>query len=77
MFNSTTDFNHPFGKELAQVNEIAEEYGATALSLDEEEQEILSKGLHKFGVEEYLDEIAGLYGGVFEDQLGSLSKPWI
>jgi len=77
MFNSNTDFNHPFGNELAQVNEIAEEYGATARSLDEEEQEILSKGFYKFRVEEYLDEIAGLYGGVFEDQLGSLSKPWI
>jgi len=28
-------------------------------------------------VEDYLDEIAGLYGGVFEDQLGSIAKPWI
>ncbi|KIW64039.1 hypothetical protein PV04_09000 [Phialophora macrospora] len=68
---------HPFGKELAQVNEVAEEFGATARLLDEEEQEILSKGLHKFGVEDYLDEIAGLYGGIFDDKLGPMSKPWI
>ena len=68
---------HPFGKELAQVNEVAEEFGATARLLDEEEHEILSKGLRKFGVEEYLDEIAGLYGGIFDDKLGPLSKPWI
>ncbi|EXJ55522.1 hypothetical protein A1O7_08450 [Cladophialophora yegresii CBS 114405] len=68
---------HPFGKELAQVNEVAEEFGATARILDEEEQEILSKGLHKFGVEDYLDEIAGLYGGIFDDKLGPMSNPWI
>jgi len=77
MFGATTDPNHPFGSELAQVNEIAEGFGASARLLDEEEQEIMSKGLCKFGVEAYLDEIAGLYGGVFEDQLGSIAKPWI
>lgn len=68
---------HPFGKELAQVNEVAEEFGATERLLEEEEQEILNKGLHKFGVEDYLDEIAGLYGGIFDGKLGPLSKPWI
>jgi len=76
-FSKTADPNHPFGRELAQVNEIAEEFGATARLLDEEEQDIMSKGLCKFGVEDYLDEIAGLYGGIFEDQLTSLAKPWI
>lgn len=68
---------HPFGKELAQVSEVAEEFGATARILEEEEQEILSKGLHKFGVEDYLDEIAGLYGGIFDGKLGPMSKPWV
>lgn len=77
MFNTSADLSHPFGKELAQVNEIAEEFGATARLLDEEEQEMMSKGLCKFNVEDYLDEIAGLYGGIFEDQLGSMAKPWI
>ncbi|KIV87649.1 hypothetical protein PV11_03181 [Exophiala sideris] len=77
IFGGSADPNHPFGRELAQVNEVAEEFGATARLLEEEEQEILSKGYHKFDVEEYLDEIAGLYGGIFEDQLGSIAKPWI
>jgi len=76
MFHGSTDPSHPFGRELAQVNETAEEFGATARMLDEEEQEIMSKGLCKFGVEDYLDEIAGLYGGIFEDKLGSMAKPW-
>lgn len=71
------DAHHPFGKELAQVNEMAEEFGATARLLDDEEREILNKGLCKFGVEDYLDEIAGLYGGIFEDRLGPMAKPWI
>ncbi|KIW98136.1 uncharacterized protein Z519_01720 [Cladophialophora bantiana CBS 173.52] len=75
--DSSMDSSHPFGRELAQVNEIAEEFGATARLLDEEEQEILSKGLYKFKVEDYLDEIAGLYGGIFEDKLGSMAKPWL
>lgn len=77
IFNKSTDPSHPFGRELAQVNEIAEEFGATSRLLDEEEQDIMSKGLCKFGVEVYLDEIAGLYGGIFEDKLTSLAKPWI
>ncbi|KIV93562.1 hypothetical protein PV10_04768 [Exophiala mesophila] len=77
IFNRSTDPNHPFGRELAQVNEIAEEFGATARMMDEEEREIMDKGLCKFGVEDYLDEIAELYGGIFEDKLTSLAKPWI
>jgi hypothetical protein len=76
-FGKSTDPDHPFGKELAQVNEIAEEFGATVRLLDEEEQDLMSMGLCKFGVEDYLDEIAGLYGGIYEDKLGSLAKPWI
>lgn len=77
IFNRSADLSHPFGRELAQVNEIAEEFGATARLMDEEEQDIMDKGLCKFGVEDYLDEIAELYGGIFEDKLTSLAKPWI
>lgn len=76
-FSSTVDSSHPFGKELAQVNELAEGFGATARLLDEEEADLTKQGLCKFGVEDYIDEIAGLYGGVFEGQLGGLAKPWV
>jgi len=68
---------HPFGKELAQVNEVAEEFGFVTANLIEEEQDLISRGLRKFTVEDYLDEIQGLYGGVFEDKLGPMAKPWI
>jgi len=68
---------HPFGKELAQVNEVAEEFGLVTGNFMEEEQDLISRGLRKFTVEDYLDEIQGLYGGVFEDKLGPMANPWI
>ena len=64
-------------KELAQVNEVAEEFGLVSTNLIKEEQDLISRGLRKFGVQEYLEEIQGLYGGVFEDRLGPMANPWI
>lgn len=60
--------NHPFGAELAQVTELAEEYSGVRI-MDEEESELLSKGFLKWDVRDYLAEIEGLYGNAFgEDQ---------
>jgi hypothetical protein len=76
--DAPVDLDHPFGKELAKVNEIAEEFGATSGLMEDEEQELLNKGLHKFSVEDYINEIAGLYGGgVFDDKLGPMANPWM
>lgn len=77
VFGPPSEADHPFGKELAQVNEVAEEFGITSSLLHDEEQDLINRGLCKFRVEDYISEIAGLYGGVFEDQLGPLAKPWI
>ncbi|RMZ76943.1 hypothetical protein DV737_g4591, partial [Chaetothyriales sp. CBS 132003] len=67
--------DHPFGRELAKVNETAEDFGAITAILEEEEQELVSKGLYKFSVDDYINEIMDLYrGGVFED---NLSNPWL
>ncbi|RMZ89709.1 hypothetical protein DV736_g3060, partial [Chaetothyriales sp. CBS 134916] len=67
--------DHPFGRELAKVNEVAEDFGATTAVLEEEEQELVSKGLYKFSVDDYISEIMNLYhGGVFEDKL---ANPWL
>ena len=77
IFGGTTEAEHPFSKELAQVNEVAEEFGAFHTMLMEEEKELHSHGLFKFSADDYLDEILGFYGGVFEGRLGSLSRPWI
>ena len=77
VFGATAEAAHPFGKELAQVNEVAEEFGLVTANLMKEEQDLVSRGLRKFTVEDYLDEIQGLYGGVFEDKLGPMANPWI
>lgn len=52
---------HPFGRELAQVSEIAEDYGIKHNILDAEEQALKAQGLHKFSAETYLGEIQDLF----------------
>lgn len=63
---------HPFGKELEQVNEVAEEFGNLHV-VDEEERTLYRKGLKKFTVDDYLSEIEELYGSIFDDKLGPIS----
>lgn len=78
MFSSKPDTDHPFGAELEQVNELAEEIGARhVMILDEEEEYLMSHGLFKFGVEEYVDEIQGLFGGSFGNPFSSFNAGWI
>lgn len=64
MFTNHPEPDHPFGAELTKVNELAEEIGArNVLILDEEEQFLMEHGLCKYGAEDYMDEIEGLFGG--------------
>ncbi|KAK3394570.1 hypothetical protein B0H63DRAFT_444712 [Podospora didyma] len=70
---------HPFGPELAQVSEIAEEYGVKE-KLNEvaaEEQELLAKGLLKFSAEDYMGEIRGLFTSFFADVRPPRTAQWI
>ncbi|KAI9808935.1 MAG: hypothetical protein M1826_004008 [Phylliscum demangeonii] len=73
---------HPFGAELQQVDEVAEELGLKPSMAEVVEAEALflrQRGLLKFSVQDYLAEIQGLFGGVFEDHhLGTVMAPaWI
>ncbi|RDL36632.1 Uncharacterized protein BP5553_05984 [Venustampulla echinocandica] len=71
---------HPFGHELAQVTELAEEYGISQAKMDvvdEEEQELISKGLFKFRAEDYMSEIQGLFMSAFGDVKPSRPAMWI
>ena len=84
MFSSHVDtmesHSHPFGKELAQVSEIAEEYGISQETLavvDEEEKELVSRGLFKFRAEDYISEIHGLFISAFGDSRPAMSSMWI
>lgn len=71
---------HPFGPELAQVSEIAEEYGVkehVASELDLEEQEMLARGLLKFSADEYLCEVRGLFAGLMIPPPRPVAAAWI
>ncbi|ERF74521.1 hypothetical protein EPUS_03959 [Endocarpon pusillum Z07020] len=74
---AAVDPNHPFGNELAQVNEVAEEFGGVSALLQEEEQEMKMKGLLRFGADDYVNEILGLWEGAHGDRLTGLASPWI
>ncbi|KAK0730629.1 hypothetical protein B0H67DRAFT_474265 [Lasiosphaeris hirsuta] len=70
---------HPFGPELAQVSEIAEEYGVKEQvhKADAEEQEMVAKGLVKFSAEDYLGEIHGLFTSLFGETKPMATAMWI
>ena len=70
MFSGKADANHPFGAELAKVDELAEQFGAKETTIwDEEELFLAQNGFQKFGVEDYITEIQDLYG-LFSDKSG-------
>ena len=78
MFSSKPDAGHPFGAELAQVNEVAEGFGARdVLILDEEEQFLMENGLCKFGAQDYVDEIQSLFGGGYNNPFSPFSTVWL
>lgn len=61
---------NPFGHELAQVTELAEEFAATAalkshVIATEEEKEFAARGLHKFSPDEYVSEVQSLFTTFF------------
>lgn len=72
---SLSENTHPFGREIAKVDKVAEGFGGAGMVLDEEEQEMLSKGLRKFTVEDYIAEITGFTGGIYEDKI--MLNPWL
>lgn len=72
--------SHPFGQELAQVREIAEDYGVNEKlhTVDEESQHLAAHGLLKFTADEYMAEIQGLLTDLFTDSFGpSPAALWI
>ena len=76
---SKTEGHHPFGAELAQVNDVAKGFGAQNATImeEEEEQYLMTHGLCKFGADEYIDEVQGLFGGIYNNPFSSFSQAWI
>ncbi|KXH44262.1 hypothetical protein CNYM01_07319 [Colletotrichum nymphaeae SA-01] len=58
---------HPFGRELAQVTEIAEEFGIKDDLMYEEERALKAEGLCKFAAEDYLTEVQSIFASFFHD----------
>ncbi|KAJ6446089.1 NAD-dependent histone deacetylase SIR2 [Purpureocillium lavendulum] len=60
---------HPFGQELAQVTELAEEYsaGSNLDTIDEEQQYLDSRGLIKLSADDYLGAIQSLTSTFFPE----------
>lgn len=71
--------NHPFGKELEQLNEAAEEFGYAVRNAeaDADFQIMQSKGLVRLCANDYLDEISSIYSTVFEEDQVYQPMVWI
>lgn len=72
--------SHPFGQELAQVSELAEEYGAgTQLKPIDEEEELYfsSRGLSRFTADDYLSLVSGLSSAFFPEHSAAPAPLWI
>lgn len=61
--------NHPFGQELAKVNELAEEYSVCdgLATIDEEQLYLDSRGLVKLTADDYLGAVQGLTSTFFPE----------
>lgn len=71
---------HPFGQELAQVTELAEEYKTNNRLdvIDEEQQYLANHGLYKFCPDDYLSAIQGLSAMFFPERTHAAHAPlWI
>lgn len=69
--------DNPFGKELQQLDEIAEEYGQTVRNAehDADAAYMRSRNLGAFAASDYLSEIHGLMADLFEDRSETIA--WI
>ncbi|KAL8830006.1 MAG: hypothetical protein Q9170_005929 [Blastenia crenularia] len=77
MFSGSPEPDHPFGAELAQVNELAEEMASSdATIFDEDEQYLSDNGLCRFTVDDYLSEIQD-YFGAYASPYSPLNTAWI
>ena len=71
--------NHPFGKELDQLMEVAEEFNGAVrnIELDEDYTFMQSNGLRRFDASDYMLEISGLYPFRFEEHIAVVEPTWI
>lgn len=79
IFKGLNEDSHPFGKELEQLNEVAEEFGGAVRDAEmEADLSMMSeKGLAKFCAADYLNEIKPLYCNRFDIPYRASPMAWI
>lgn len=78
---SSASSSHPFGQELAQLNEVQEEFGNTVRDAEAEADRAVmqSRDLVRFCAADYMSELVGLYTTTFAEDAAFASAPvgWI
>lgn len=71
MFSNKIDNTHPFGRELEQLDEIAEEFNGAVRNVDREADLVVMKkrNLAKFCADDYIKEINPLLARCFEPKM--------
>jgi hypothetical protein len=61
---------HPFGKELEQLSEVAEEFGSTVRDVEADADRVFmdAHGLDHYTANDYMMEIADMLNVIFEDE---------
>jgi len=74
-----TEEGHPFGKELEQLSEVAEEFGGAVRDAETESdlQAMSEKGLARFCAADYLQVIKPLFTNRFESRHLATPLAWI
>lgn len=79
IFKGLNEDSHPFGKELEQLNEVAEEFGGAVRDAEMEADLALmaEKGLARFCAADYLSTIQPLFGNRFDSPRAAAPMAWI
>lgn len=80
MFSNKVDNSHPFGRELEQLDEIAEEFNGAVRDVDREADLAVMKkrNLAKFCADDYIKEINPIFTRCFELKMVAVgSGGWI
>jgi len=79
IFKGLAEDSHPFGKELEQLNEVAEEFGGAVRDAEMEAElaYMAEKGLVRFCAADYLQVVQPLYTNLFETRRTAAPMAWI
>jgi hypothetical protein len=79
IFKGLTEDSHPFGKELEQLNEVAEEFGGAVRDAEMEADLafMAERGLVRFCATDYLQVVQPLYSNLFESKRTAAPMAWI